>query len=123
MANHYISKEITNRLYDTMKRKNISTNQICRELNIAYPDFKAMLEGRQPCFNKWQRKIANTLGVERKELFKEFTSKSLEQDDVLDKIIAEIEELDYLNIEDGSDGYDKYVDKYDVMKIIDKYRK
>lgn len=42
--------------------------------------------------------------------------------DVLDKIRTEIEHLDYLNIEDGSDGYDKYVDQYDVMQIIDKYR-
>lgn len=72
MANHYISKEMTSRLYATMKRKNISTNQICRELNIAYPDFKAMLESRQPCFNKWQRKIANALEVDRTELFREF---------------------------------------------------
>lgn len=72
MANHYISREMTKRLYSTMKCKNVSTNQICRELNIAYPDFKAMLEGRQPCFNKWQRKIANTLDVERAELFREF---------------------------------------------------
>ena len=41
---------------------------------------------------------------------------------VLDKIRAEIEHLDYLNIEDGSDGYDKYVDQYDVLQIIDKYK-
>lgn len=72
MANHYISKEITNRLYATMKNKGVTTNQICRELNIEYPDFKAMLEGRQPCFNKWQKKIANVLEVDRVELFKEF---------------------------------------------------
>ena len=44
-------------------------------------------------------------------------------DKVLDKIRAEIERMDYLNIEDGSDGYDNYVDRYDVLKIIDKYRK
>ena len=42
--------------------------------------------------------------------------------DVLDKIRAEIEHLNYLNIEDGSDGYDKYIDQYDVLQIIDKYR-
>ena len=43
--------------------------------------------------------------------------------DVLEQIRAEIEHLDYLNIEDGSDGYDKYVDQYDVLQIIDKYKK
>lgn len=124
MANHYISKEITDRLYATMKRKNISTNQICRELNIAYPDFKAMLEGRQPCFNKWQKKIANVLGVERAELFKEFTIKSLEQQDVLDKIRAEIEgkiiKRPYLDFErrerDRNDAF------LEVLDIIDKYK-
>ena len=42
--------------------------------------------------------------------------------DVLDKIRAEIEHLNYLNSEDGSDGYDKYIDQYDVLQIIDKYR-
>lgn len=72
MANHYINTEMVDRLYSTMKSKGVTTNQICRELNIEYPDFKAMLEGRQPCFNKWQKKIANMLGVERAELFKEF---------------------------------------------------
>jgi len=41
---------------------------------------------------------------------------------VLDKIRAEIDTLDYLNIEDGSDGYDKYIEQYEVLKIIDKYR-
>ncbi len=40
---------------------------------------------------------------------------------ILDKIRAEIEQLDYLTIKDGSDGYDYYVDKYDVLKIIDKH--
>lgn len=72
MANHYITQEMTGRLYKTMKSKNVTTNQICRELNLAYPDFKAMLDGRQPCFNKWQKKIASILDVDRSELFKEF---------------------------------------------------
>ena len=44
------------------------------------------------------------------------------EEHILDKIRAEIERMDYLDIEDGSDGYDKYVDQYDVMKIIDKYK-
>lgn len=42
--------------------------------------------------------------------------------DVLDKIRTEIEGMDYLDIEDGSDGYDNYIDRYDVLQIIDKYR-
>ena len=42
--------------------------------------------------------------------------------DVFDKIKAEIERMDYLDIEDGSDGYDKYVDRYEVLQIIDKYK-
>lgn len=46
----------------------------------------------------------------------------LDKSDVLDKIKADIEKLDYLTIEDGSDGYDHYVDKYDVLKIVDKYK-
>lgn len=52
----------------------------------------------------------------------DFVIEMLEQESVLDKIRAEIEKLDYLTIEDGSDGYDHYVDKYDVLKIINKYR-
>ena len=45
-----------------------------------------------------------------------------EYQSILDKIRAEIETLDYLNIEDGSDGYDKYIEQYEVLKIIDKYK-
>ena len=41
---------------------------------------------------------------------------------ILNKITTEIEALEYLNIEDGSDGYDKYIEQYEVLKIIDKYR-
>lgn len=40
----------------------------------------------------------------------------------VDTIRAEIEKLEYLNIEDGSDGYDKYIDQYEVLKIINKYK-
>ena len=48
--------------------------------------------------------------------------KALKQASVLDTIRTEIEELEYLNIEDGSDGYDKYVEQYEVLNIIDKHR-
>ena len=52
----------------------------------------------------------------------DFHCKPLEQGSILDKIRAEIEELEYLNIEDGSDGFDKYIEQYEVLKIIDKYK-
>lgn len=52
----------------------------------------------------------------------EMAIKAFEQEAVLEKIRAEIVDLDYLVIEDGSDGYDKYVDLYEVLHIIDKYR-
>lgn len=45
-----------------------------------------------------------------------------EQQLVLDNIRAEIGKMNYLSIEDGSDGYDYYIDRYDVLQIIDKYR-
>lgn len=48
--------------------------------------------------------------------------KALNQEPVLDKIRAEIENLEYLNIEDGSDGYDKYIEQSEVLNIIDKYK-
>lgn len=46
----------------------------------------------------------------------------LEQETILDKIRAEIENLEHLNIEDGSDGYDKYIEQSEVLNIIDKYK-
>ena len=48
--------------------------------------------------------------------------KPLEQEPILDKIRAEIQALEYLNIEDGSDNFDKYIEQYEVLKIIDKYK-
>lgn len=61
-----------------------------------------------------------------KETWNEKTCKqirnALEQEPILDKIRAEIKALEYLNIEDGSDGYDKYIEQYEVLKIIDKYK-
>lgn len=40
--------------------------------------------------------------------------------DALEKIRTGIKKLEYLNIEDGSDGYDKYIEKYEVLRIIDE---
>ena len=48
--------------------------------------------------------------------------KALERELILDKIRAEIEQINYLSIEDGSDGYDEYINRYDVLNIIDKYK-
>ena len=48
--------------------------------------------------------------------------KALDNEDVLEQIRAEIEALESLKIEDGSDGYDKYIEQYEVLKIIDNYR-
>lgn len=70
--NHFLTKKMIDRLYMTMKRKNISSNKICKALNIEYPAYKAMLEGKSPCYNKRQTKIAEVLDVDRAELFKEF---------------------------------------------------
>jgi hypothetical protein len=48
--------------------------------------------------------------------------KALDNENVLEQIRNEIEALEYLKIEDGSDGYDKYIEQYEVLKIIDNYR-
>ena len=59
----------------------------------------------------------------KRDLSKECDGKYRDCTDcVLDKIRAEIEKLEYLNIDDGSDGYDKYIEQYEVLKIIDKYK-
>lgn len=76
--NHYMTKVMVNRLFKAMKITDVTTTQLCKVLNCGYCDFKAMLDGKSPCYNKWQRKISETLGMEREELFKEFTRPSLE---------------------------------------------
>lgn len=48
--------------------------------------------------------------------------KALEQEPIIDKVRVEVEKLDYLSIEDGSDGYDRYIDQQDVLQILDKYK-
>ncbi len=71
MTKHILTQQIINRLYKIMREQNISSSDICRELNIDYPCWKAMLEGKQPCFSKWQTKIAEMLKTDKKILFKE----------------------------------------------------
>ena len=68
---HILTRPTINRLYKLMRDNNVTSSDICRELNIDYPCFKAMLDGKQPCFSKWQTKIAQMLNVDKKILFKE----------------------------------------------------
>lgn len=62
---------------------------------------------------------AHKMAIQALEIPQELTDGTNE---VLDKIKAKIEALEYLNIEDGSGGHDKYIEQYEVLKIIDKYR-
>ena len=57
-------------MYVLMKYSNVTSSDICRELNIDYPCYKAMLNGKQPCYGKWQKKIAKILDADREQLFK-----------------------------------------------------
>lgn len=41
---------------------------------------------------------------------------------MLDKISVEIEAFECWSAEDNSDGYDKYIEQYEVLKIIDNYK-
>lgn len=76
---------------------------------------------REDAINRVQGYLTDYLPVEDVDELEEII-KALKQEPMLDKIRAEIEALEYLNIEDGSDGFDKYIEQYEVLKIIDKYR-
>lgn len=52
-----------------------------------------------------------------------FLLATLNQEFILNKVRTEIEALEYLNIEDGFGGHDKYIEQYEVLKILDKYKK
>lgn len=71
--NHYMNRKMADRMFSVMKEKDISTQHICNILNVEYPDFIAAVNGKHPFYNKWQRKIAEALGVDREELFREFS--------------------------------------------------
>jgi len=73
VANHYMNRIMVNRLRKAMKVKGVTTSQLCKALNIGYCDFIAMCNGKSPCYNKWQRKIAEVLDTDREVLFREFT--------------------------------------------------
>ena len=72
--NHYMNREIADRMFSLMKEKEVSTQHICNILNVEYPDFIGAVNGKHPFYNKWQRKIAEALGVDREELFREFVA-------------------------------------------------
>ena len=72
--NHYMTKTMVDRLYSYMRKANVSTQHICNVLNVSYPDFISAINGKHPFYNKWQRKIAEALGVDREELFREFVA-------------------------------------------------
>ena len=72
--NHYMTRIMADRMFALMDKKGISTQHICNVLNVTYPDFISAVNGKHPFYNKWQRKIAETLGVTREELFHEFVA-------------------------------------------------
>ena len=67
-----MTKPMVDRMYALMKAKGISTNHMCKLIGVEYPAFLAALNGKQPFFGKWQKKVAEELGVDRFELFHEF---------------------------------------------------
>lgn len=56
-----LTKKDVDYLYTKMREKGVTTSQICKELNIDYPCFKAMIDGKQPCYGKWRKKINEML--------------------------------------------------------------
>lgn len=73
MSNNYITKEMKNRIFSVMRDKNVTSSDLCRTLNVAYPAFQATFDGKCPCYGSWQKKIAEALNVDKNELFKEFS--------------------------------------------------
>jgi hypothetical protein len=76
---------------------------------------------KEEAINRVQGYLTDYLPLEDSDELEEIIQ-ALKPEHVLDKIRAEIEKLGYLNIEDGSDGYDKYIEQDEVLQIIDKYR-
>lgn len=65
-----IDKETVDKIYALLHEKGVSTSEICKRLNVNYMCFKAMLDGKQPCYKGWRKEIADILKVDQKELFK-----------------------------------------------------
>ena len=76
---------------------------------------------KEEAINRVQGYLTDYLPLEDSDELEEIIQ-ALKPEHVLDKIRGEIEKLEYLNIEDGSDGYDKYIEQDEVLQIIDKYR-
>lgn len=74
MNNHFMTRDMVNRMFSEMRNQKVSTSYLCKALGIHYRDFVSMCEGKVPCYNKWQKKIAEALGVDRESLFFEFCS-------------------------------------------------
>lgn len=69
---HQMTQTMANRLYEEMRKKGLSSNDMCKILNVKYPAYINAVQGKAQFFGKWQKKICEVLGVEREILFKEF---------------------------------------------------
>lgn len=77
MSNHYITKETKDRLYSLMREKGVTSSDLCKVLNVAYPDLRATFDGKSPLYNKWQKKIAEALRIDKDDLFKEVNNRAM----------------------------------------------
>lgn len=91
MSNHYITEETKDRLYSLMREKGVTSSDLCRVLNTHYQDLKATLDGRSPMFNKWQKKIAEVLCVDKEELFKELYMHKPTEEETIGKLLIDID--------------------------------
>ena len=68
-----MTKVMTDRLFATMKVKGISSSYLCKILGCGYRDFEVtIIQGKHHVYTKWINKICETLGEDKKVLFKEF---------------------------------------------------
>ncbi len=94
----------------------IDSNLLCEQYEKTYGDLYQALDLTPSIID----------ADEKNENIKTISSASKDEqttlNDALEKIRTEVEKFEYLNIEDGSDGYDKYIEQYEVLKIIDEYK-
>ena len=69
MGGRMMTKQETDRMFALMKEKGISSNQMCKIIGCDYPQFLLVVQGKRQFYGKWQKKIAQTLGKERGDLF------------------------------------------------------
>lgn len=72
MKVNLMNHKMATRMFTIMSKKGITSSRLCKVLNCDYPSFDLMIRGQRPCYGKWQKKIAEVLEVDRKELFREF---------------------------------------------------